>query len=129
MIFVCALLASALAEPSWFYADEPLVAHLDTREKLNFFKQQPHTLIEFFAPWCPHCQRFRKAFVLVAQTLHQFNPPVCLCPEDYKNTLTCRCLLVQLTARVMMNYVVMKSRVFLQFSCKFFLVLILQKNS
>ena len=45
------------------------VAILNGRNFQRFIKKVPHVLVEFFAPWCGHCQKFEPIFRRAASHL------------------------------------------------------------
>eukprot|EP01084_Bolivina_argentea_P133469 235552_1 len=55
----------------WSAQSEERVVTLDSQQTFeDFVKNEKHTIIEFYAPWCGHCKQLAPQFEEAATTLH-----------------------------------------------------------
>lgn len=68
--------AVALA-PAWFFAAEPRIERVASVARwLDDAPNGSLSLLEFFAPWCGHCQRFKKEWLALTARLAREAPTV-----------------------------------------------------
>jgi len=41
--------------------------HIDSKELQNMINNKETFVVDFFAPWCPHCQKINPAYDLLAE--------------------------------------------------------------
>jgi len=78
LVFVACLLcevATGRERPTANLKYNEFVTHLDFD---NYVKETSDTLwaVEFYAPWCPHCQRFAPTWADIASTMHDLDPRI-----------------------------------------------------
>lgn len=64
----------------WFYSAEPLIRQISRDNPIEALRGP--VLVEFFAPWCPHCQHFRSHFIAAARQLQIDRPMLIVAGVD-----------------------------------------------
>ena len=72
--FVIWFLGLALTFASFPESDG--VWELDSKSLDEALKIQPDLLVEFYAPWCAHCQKFEPEYAKLASMLNKESPPI-----------------------------------------------------